>query len=57
MNNDPAFFHLPSGAVRFWVLVDGVSIGASIGKEVLHYRPCPAWTRCWAAGCPSSRST
>ena len=32
------FFHLPSGTVRFWVLVDGVPVGASIRKETLHYR-------------------
>jgi hypothetical protein len=41
MSTDPAFFHLPSGTVRFWVLVDGVSVGASIGKAVLHYRYFP----------------
>jgi hypothetical protein len=39
--SDPAFFHLPSGTVRFWVRVDGLSVGASIGKEVLHYRYKP----------------
>jgi Protein of unknown function (DUF1488) len=32
------FFHLPSGTVRFWVLVDGQSVGSSIRREVLHYR-------------------
>jgi len=32
------FFHEISGTVRFWVLVDDVLIGASIGKETLHYR-------------------
>jgi hypothetical protein len=32
------FFHQPSGTVRFWVLVDDVLVGASIGKETLHYR-------------------
>ena len=37
----PAFFHQPSGTVRFWVLIDDVPIGASIGKEVLHYRYHP----------------
>jgi len=41
MSTDPAFFHLPSGTVRFWVLVDGLSVGASIGKAVLHYRYGP----------------
>jgi hypothetical protein len=39
--SDPAFFHLPSGTVRFCVLVDGLLVGASIGKEVLHYRYRP----------------
>ncbi|GAA0766005.1 DUF1488 family protein [Ideonella azotifigens] len=33
-----AFFHLPSGTVRFWVQVQDTEVGASIGKEVLHYR-------------------
>lgn len=36
--SQPAFFHIPSGTVRFWVLIDGIPIGASIGKETLHYR-------------------
>jgi hypothetical protein len=35
------FFHEMSGTVRFWVLVDDVLIGASIGKETLHYRYKP----------------
>ena len=35
----PPFFHEPSGAVRFWVLVDdGAFVGATISKETLHYR-------------------
>jgi hypothetical protein len=34
-----AFFHEPSGAVRFWVATDdGSFTGASISKETLHYR-------------------
>lgn len=38
MYPDP-FFHEPSGALRFWVLIgDGSTIGASISKEALHYR-------------------
>jgi len=38
MHPDP-FFHEPSGALRFWVLIaEGSSIGASISKEALHYR-------------------
>ena len=32
------FFHQASGTVRFWVLVDDLLVGASIGKETLHYR-------------------
>ena len=32
------FFHQESGTVRFWVMVDGQPVGASIGKETLHYR-------------------
>lgn len=36
-----AFFHQPSGKVRFWVLVDDMLVGATIGKETLHYRYQP----------------
>lgn len=32
------FLHLPSGTVRFWVQVNGQFVGASIRREVLHYR-------------------
>ena len=39
--SQPAFFHIPSGTVRFWVLIDDVPIGASIGKATLHYRYWP----------------
>ena len=35
------FFHESSGTVRFWVLVADVLVGASIGKETLHYRYQP----------------
>ena len=35
------FFHEASGTVRFWVMVDDQMIGASIGKETLHYRYRP----------------
>jgi hypothetical protein len=38
------FFHESSGTVRFWVLVDDVLVGASIGKETLHYRYKPQAT-------------
>ncbi|MDN3923270.1 DUF1488 family protein [Roseateles violae] len=34
----PPFFHEASGAVRFWVRVDGALIGASISRETLHHR-------------------
>jgi hypothetical protein len=33
-----AFFHNDSGAVRFWVPIDGQLIGASISRETLHRR-------------------
>jgi hypothetical protein len=32
------FHHLPSGTVRFWVSVNGQFVGASIRREILHYR-------------------
>jgi Protein of unknown function (DUF1488) len=33
------FFHDDSSAVRFWVLADdGSTVGASIGKNTLHFR-------------------
>lgn len=43
------FFHEASGTVRFWVEVDAQWIGASIGKETLHYhyRPGPATSLRW----------
>lgn len=35
----PPFFHLESGALRFWVDVGGSArVGASISKQTLHYR-------------------
>ena len=40
-----AFHHLPSGTVRFWVLLaDGQVMGASIRREILHYRYRPTQT-------------
>lgn len=38
MTTSSAFFHAESGAVRFWVQVGDVMIGATIGKVTLHYR-------------------
>jgi len=35
----PPFFHLESGALRFWVDVGGgARVGASISTRALHYR-------------------
>ncbi|MEJ8822541.1 DUF1488 family protein [Variovorax humicola] len=39
--SDPPVFHEASGTVRFWVLIDGAHVGASIGKETLHYHYRP----------------
>ena len=36
--SQPPYFHEDSAAVRFWVEIDGVPIGASISKATLHYR-------------------
>ena len=36
------FLHDDSGAVRFWVDVDGQTVGASVRRETLHH--------CFAAG-------
>ena len=41
---DPAvapFFHESSGTVRFWVLVEGKLMGASVGRTALHHRYRP----------------
>lgn len=38
MSTNSPFFHLESGAVRFWVQTDTLLVGASIGKSTLHYR-------------------
>lgn len=32
------YFHAESTAVRFWVEVAGLPVGASVGKAALHYR-------------------
>jgi Protein of unknown function (DUF1488) len=34
----PPTFDLASGALRFWVDVGGVAVGASMSKQALHYR-------------------
>jgi hypothetical protein len=39
--SDPPVFHEASGTVRFWVLIDGAHVGASVRKETLHYRYRP----------------
>lgn len=38
---DEPFFHEASGTVRFWVLVDGQLLGASVSREALHHRYRP----------------
>lgn len=40
-SDDSAFFHESSGTVRFWVAIDGKSMGASVSREALRqrYRP------------------
>ena len=37
-----AFFHEPSGTVRFWVLVGEKELGASVSREALHHRYRPS---------------
>jgi hypothetical protein len=34
----PPSFHEPSGSVRFYTVINGISVGASVSKETLHYR-------------------
>lgn len=36
--NPAAYLHADSSAVRFWVEVAGLPVGASVGQAVLHYR-------------------
>ena len=31
------YFHDDSTSVRFWVEIDGLAVGASVGKTALHY--------------------
>lgn len=33
-----AFFHAESACVRFWIEVDWALVGASVGRDNLHYR-------------------
>jgi hypothetical protein len=40
MSDSPSF-HEASGTVRFWVLVDGQPLAASVSREALHYRYRP----------------
>jgi hypothetical protein len=39
---DSPFFHEGSGTVRFWVLVDGQPLAASVSREALHHRYRPS---------------
>ena len=36
-----AYFHDDSAAVRFWVEITGLPVGASISKNTLHYHFMP----------------
>ena len=38
---DAPFFHEGSATIRFWVEVNGVPLGASVGREALHHRYRP----------------
>jgi hypothetical protein len=38
MTTPTPFFHPESGAVRFWVPINGQLIGATISRETLHHR-------------------
>ena len=38
---DSPFFHEASATVRFWILVDGQPLGASVSREALHHRYRP----------------
>ena len=40
--SDAPFFHESSATVRFWVLVDGTPLGASVSREALHHRYRPS---------------
>jgi hypothetical protein len=42
--SQPPFFHEPSDAVRFWVPVGDKLVGASVGRNTLHYRYQPGKT-------------
>ncbi len=33
----PPCFHEPSGTVRFYTVINGIAVGASVSKETLHY--------------------
>jgi hypothetical protein len=33
----PPYFHEDSAAVRFWVMVEGVEVGASVSRTTLHF--------------------
>jgi hypothetical protein len=40
MSESP-FLHEASGTIRFWVLIEGELVGASVSRESLHYRYRP----------------
>lgn len=34
----PPCFHEATGTVRFYTVINGIAVGASVSKETLHYR-------------------
>lgn len=41
MSTQAAYFNDSAEAVRFWVLIDGKEVAASISRQTLHYHYCP----------------
>lgn len=39
--SEAPFLHEASGTIRFWVLIEGELVGASVSRESLHYRYRP----------------
>jgi len=39
--SDSPFFHDDSASVRFWIMVDGQPLGASVSRAALHHRYRP----------------
>jgi hypothetical protein len=39
--SETPFLHEGSGTIRFWTLIDGEMVGASVSPQTLHYRYRP----------------